>query len=154
MVDADTAYLASRGLRTLSVRLKQHEKNSIEIANWLAQRPEVAAVYHPALPDCKGHEFFKRDFTGCNGLFSFELKQELTQQQLENYLDNFTHFSMAFSWGGFESLILGYQPKDLRAIRKYESEGIKGTLFRLHIGLENVQDLQEDLLAGFERIKV
>ncbi|WP_077295270.1 cystathionine beta-lyase [Yersinia proxima] len=153
MVDADTAYLASRGLRTLGVRLKQHEKNSIEIANWLAQRPEVAAVYHPALPGCKGHEFYKRDFTGCNGLFSFELKEELTQQQLEAYLDHFTHFSMAFSWGGFESLILGYQPKDIRAIRRYECEGIKGTLFRLHIGLENVQDLQDDLTAGFERIK-
>ncbi|WP_145492683.1 cystathionine beta-lyase [Yersinia aleksiciae] len=153
MVDADTAYLASRGLRTLSVRLKQHEKNSIEIAHWLAQRPEVAAVYHPALPDCKGHEFYLRDFTGCNGLFSFELKEELTQQQLETYLDHFTHFSMAFSWGGFESLILGYQPKDIRAIRRYEGEGIKGTLFRLHIGLENVQDLQDDLTAGFERIK-
>lgn len=153
MVDADTAYLASRGLRTLSVRLKQHEKSSIEIANWLAQRPEVAAVYHPALPGCKGHEFYQRDFTGCNGLFSFELKEELTQQQLEAYLDHFTHFSMAFSWGGFESLILGYQPKDIRAIRKFEAEGIKGTLFRLHIGLENVQDLQNDLVAGFERIK-
>lgn len=153
MVDADTAYLASRGLRTLSVRLKQHEKNSIEIANWLAERPEVAVVYHPALPGCKGHEFYKRDFNGCNGLFSFELKEELTQQQLENYLDHFTHFSMAFSWGGFESLILGYQPKDIRAIRKYDAEGIKGTLFRLHIGLENVQDLQDDLAAGFERIQ-
>lgn len=153
MVDADTAYLASRGLRTLSVRLKQHEKNSIEIAHWLAQRLEVAAVYHPALPSCKGHEFYLRDFTGCNGLFSFELKEELTQSQLEAYLDHFTHFSMAFSWGGFESLILGYQPKDIRAIRRYEGEGIKGTLFRLHIGLESVQDLQDDLTAGFERIK-
>lgn len=153
MVDADTAYLASRGLRTLSVRLKQHEKNSIEIANWLAQRPEVAAVYHPALPSCKGHEFYLRDFTGCNGLFSFELKEQLSQEQLETYLDHFTHFSMAYSWGGFESLILGYQPKDIRAIRRYEGEELKGTLFRLHIGLENVQDLQDDLTAGFERIK-
>jgi cysteine-S-conjugate beta-lyase len=153
IVDADTAYLASRGLRTLGVRLKQHEKSSIEIATWLAQRPEVAAVYHPALPGCKGHEFYLRDFTGCNGLFSFELKEELTQQQLEVYLDHFTHFSMAFSWGGFESLILGYQPKDIRAIRQYKGEGIKGTLFRLHIGLENVQDLQADLVAGFDRIK-
>ncbi|CNK87768.1 cystathionine beta-lyase [Yersinia aldovae] len=153
MVDADTAYLASRGLRTLGVRLKQHEKSSLEIAQWLAQRPEVAAVYHPALPDCKGHEFYKRDFNGCNGLFSFELKETLSQQQLEAYLDNFTHFSMAFSWGGFESLILGYQPKDIRAIRKYDRADIKGTLIRLHIGLENVQDLQSDLAAGFERIQ-
>ncbi|CAM3299761.1 MULTISPECIES: cystathionine beta-lyase [Yersinia] len=152
MVDADSAYLASRGLRTLSVRLKQHEANGIDVANWLAQRPEVAHVYHPALPDCQGHEFYKRDFSGCNGLFSFELKHRLNQQQFENYLDNFHHFSMAFSWGGFESLILAYQPEDIKAIRKYEAIAHQGTLVRVHIGLENTQDLIEDLAAGFARI--
>ncbi|CNE47037.1 cystathionine beta-lyase [Yersinia nurmii] len=152
MVDADSAYLASRGLRTLGVRLKQHEANGIDVANWLAQRPEVAHVYHPALPDCQGHEFYQRDFSGCNGLFSFELKHRLTQQQFENYLDNFHHFSMAFSWGGFESLILAYQPEDIKAIRKYEATAPQGTLVRVHIGLENTQDLIEDLAAGFARI--
>ncbi|AKA38268.1 cystathionine beta-lyase [Yersinia ruckeri] len=152
MVDADTAYLASRGLRTLAVRLKQHAANGIEVANWLVQRPEVACVYHPALPDCKGHEFYKRDFSGCNGLFSFELKQRLTQQQLEVFLDHFQHFSMAFSWGGFESLILAYQPEDIKSMRKYETTLLQGTLVRLHVGLENTQDLIEDLAAGFSRI--
>jgi len=117
MVDADTAYMAARGLRTLSVRLKQHAHNGLRIAHWLAQRPEVAVVNHPALPDCKGHAFFVRDFTGASGLFSFILKQRLTPMQLEQYLDNFQHFSMAYSWGGFESLILANQPEEIAAIR-------------------------------------
>ncbi|HEJ8023941.1 TPA: cystathionine beta-lyase [Serratia liquefaciens] len=152
MVDADTAYMASRGLRTLGVRLKQHQQSSIEVAHWLAQRPEVAVVNHPALPGCKGHEFYLRDFNGCNGLFSFVLKQRLSDVQLAEFLDNFSHFSMAYSWGGFESLILANQPEELEAIRPAGGIDFSGTLVRLHIGLENVQDLIADLAAGFDRI--
>jgi cystathionine beta-lyase len=152
MVDADTAYMASRGLRTLGVRLKQHQQSSIEVANWLIGRPEVAVVNHPALPSCKGHEFYRRDFSGCNGLFSFVLKQRLSDVQLADYLDNFSHFSMAYSWGGYESLILANQPEELEAIRPAGGVDFSGTLVRLHIGLENVQDLIDDLAAGFERI--
>ena len=152
MVDADTAYMASRGLRTLGVRLKQHQQSSIEVAHWLAQRPEVAVVNHPALPGCKGHEFYLRDFNGCNGLFSFVLKQRLSDVQLAEFLDNFSHFSMAYSWGGFESLILANQPEELEAIRPAGGIDFSGTLVRLHIGLENVQDLIADLTAGFDRI--
>ncbi|MEZ2830552.1 cystathionine beta-lyase [Serratia liquefaciens] len=152
MVDADTAYMASRGLRTLGVRLKQHQQSSIEVAQWLAQRPEVAVVNHPALPGCKGHEFYLRDFNGCNGLFSFVLKQRLSDVQLAEFLDNFSHFSMAYSWGGFESLILANQPEELEAIRPAGGIDFSGTLVRLHIGLENVQDLIADLAAGFDRI--
>ncbi|KFK93511.1 MULTISPECIES: cystathionine beta-lyase [unclassified Serratia (in: enterobacteria)] len=152
MVDADTAYMASRGLRTLGVRLKQHEQSSITIAEWLAQRPEVAVVNHPALPSCKGHEFYRRDFSGCNGLFSFVLKQRLSDTQLADYLDNFNHFSMAYSWGGYESLILANQPEELAAIRPAGGVDFSGTLVRVHIGLENVQDLIDDLAAGFKRI--
>ncbi|WP_308381305.1 cystathionine beta-lyase [Serratia marcescens] len=152
MVDADTAYMASRGLRTLSVRLKQHERSSIEVANWLAARPEVATVNHPALPSCKGHEFYRRDFSGCNGLFSFVLKERLDDAQLAAYLDNFSHFSMAYSWGGFESLILANQPEELEVIRPAGGVDFSGTLVRLHIGLENVEDLIADLAAGFDRL--
>jgi len=152
MVDADTAYMASRGLRTLSVRLKQHERSSIEVANWLAARPEVATVNHPALPSCKGHAFYRRDFSGCNGLFSFVLKERLDDAQLAAYLDNFSHFSMAYSWGGFESLILANQPEELEAIRPAGGVDFSGTLVRLHIGLENVEDLIADLAAGFDRL--
>lgn len=152
MVDADTAYMASRGLRTLAVRLRQHQESSIRVANWLAARPEVAVVNHPALPQCKGHAFWKRDFSGSSGLFSFVLKQKLTPQQLSDYLDHFEHFSMAYSWGGYESLILANQPEELAQIRPVAGVDFSGTLVRLHIGLENVEDLIDDLAAGFGRI--
>lgn len=152
MVDADTAYVAARGLRTMGIRLKQHEQSSIKVAQWLSERPEVARVNHPALPSCKGHEFYVRDFHGCNGLFSFILKKRLSAEQLKHYLDNFHHFSMAYSWGGFESLILANQPEELDAIRPAGSVDFEGTLVRVHIGLENVDDLIQDLAAGFDRI--
>lgn len=105
MVDADTAYITSRGLRTLGVRLRQHHESSLKVAEWLAEHPQVARVNHPALPGSKGHEFWKRDFTGSSGLFSFVLKKKLNDEELANYLDNFSLFSMAYSWGGYESLI-------------------------------------------------
>ncbi|WP_305418514.1 cystathionine beta-lyase [Photobacterium leiognathi] len=152
MVDADTAYVAARGLRTMGVRLKQHHESSVKIAEWLSERPEVLRVNHPALSSCKGHEFFKRDFAGSNGLFSFILKRRLSDIELAEYLDNFHHFSMAYSWGGYESLILANQPEELNAIRPAGDVDFEGTLIRLHIGLENPEDLIEDLSAGFHRI--
>lgn len=153
MVDADSAYTTARGLRTLSLRLAQHEKSSIEIANWLAQRPEVKAVYHPALASCPGNAFFKRDFLGASGLFSFELYEKLTQEKLANFLEHFELFSMAYSWGGFESLILANQPEEIASIRPNISRNLTGTLIRIHVGLEAVEDLIADLTQGFERIK-
>ncbi|ACX82309.1 cystathionine beta-lyase [Aggregatibacter actinomycetemcomitans] len=153
MADADSAYITARGLRTLGIRLKQHEESSIKIAQWLTQQPEVKAVYHPALPSCPGHEFFKRDFLGASGLFSFELKQRLTQQQLEIFMNHFQLFTMAYSWGGFESLILYNQPEEIAKIRSNIQRKLEGTLIRLHIGLENVDDLIADLSAGFMRLK-
>jgi cystathionine beta-lyase len=154
MVDADSAYTTVRGLRTLGIRLKQHEENSIKVAQWLAQQPEVKAVYHPALPSCPGHVFFQRDFLGASGLFSFELKQKLTQQQLEAFMDHFELFTMAYSWGGFESLILCNQPEEIAKIRPNISRKLEGTLIRIHVGLEDVDDLIEDLNAGFKRLNV
>jgi len=154
MVDADSAYTTARGLRTLGIRLKQHEENSIKVAQWLAQQPEVNAVYHPALPSCPGHVFFQRDFLGASGLFSFELKQKLTQQQLETFMDHFELFTMAYSWGGFESLILCNQPEEIAKIRPNISRKLEGTLIRIHVGLEDVDDLIEDLNAGFKRLNV
>ena len=149
MLDADTAYMTSRGLRTLGVRLRQHHESSLRIAEWLAQ---VARVNHPALPGSKGHEFWKRDFTGSSGLFSFVLSKRLNDAELAEYLDNFSLFSMAYSWGGFESLILANQPEQIAHIRPDAEVDFSGTLIRLHIGLENVDDLQADLAAGFARI--
>lgn len=152
MLDADTAYMTSRGLRTLGVRLRQHHESSLRIAEWLAQHPQVARVNHPALPGSKGHEFWKRDFTGSSGLFSFVLSKRLNDAELAEYLDNFSLFSMAYSWGGFESLILANQPEQIAHIRPDAEVDLSGTLIRLHIGLENVDDLQADLAAGFARI--
>ncbi|SXF81080.1 cystathionine beta-lyase [Klebsiella variicola] len=152
MLDADTAYMTSRGLRTLGVRLRQHHESSLRIAEWLAQHPQVARVNHPALPGSKGHGFWKRDFTGSSGLFSFVLNKRLNDAELAAYLDNFSLFSMAYSWGGFESLILANQPEQIAHIRPDAEVDFSGTLIRLHIGLENVDDLQADLAAGFARI--
>ncbi|EMB9113061.1 cystathionine beta-lyase [Klebsiella quasipneumoniae] len=152
MLDADTAYMTSRGLRTLGVRLRQHHESSLRIAEWLALHPQVARVNHPALPGSKGHEFWKRDFTGSSGLFSFVLNKRLNDAELAAYLDNFSLFSMAYSWGGFESLILANQPEQIAHIRPDAEVDFSGTLIRLHIGLENVDDLQADLAAGFARI--
>ncbi|MDO9909778.1 cystathionine beta-lyase [Glaesserella parasuis] len=152
MVDADSAYVTARGLRTLGIRLKQHEESSLIVAQWLAQRSEVKAVYHPALPSCPGNAYFKRDFKGSSGLFSFELCKTLSDEELANFLDHFEIFSMAYSWGGFESLILANQPKEIERIRPAIERKLTGTLIRVHIGLEDVEDLIADLEAGLERI--
>lgn len=152
MVDADTAYMTSRGIRTLGVRLRQHHEGSLKVAEWLAQHPQVERVNHPALPGSKGHEYWKRDFTGSSGLFSFVLKKRLNDAEYEQYLNHFDYFSMAYSWGGYESLILANQPDELAEIRPAGGVDFSGTLVRLHIGLENVDDLIADLAAGFQRI--
>ena len=153
MVDADSAYMTARGLRTLGIRLKEHGERSLQIAEWLAKRPEVKSVFHPALPSCPGHAFFKRDFNGASGLFSFELHQKLSDEQLANFLDHFELFTMAYSWGGFESLILANQPSEIARIRPNIERKLTGTLIRIHVGLEAVEDLIADLEKGFERLK-
>lgn len=152
MVDADSAYMTARGIRTLSVRLKQHESASIQIANWLKTRPEVKEVYHPALSDCLGHEFYLRDFSGSSGLFSFELHKCLTEAETAAFMDHFSLFSMAFSWGGFESLILCHNPQEIAKIRPNITRTLTGSLIRVHIGFENAEELIEDLARAFERI--
>ena len=149
-ISPDDAYLGLRGLRTLDVRLRQHEKNSLEVAKWLADRPEVDHVRHPALESCPGHEFYKRDFTGGNGLFSFVLKTS-NPRATTALLDGMKHFSMGYSWGGFESLILANEPKSFNSLRTVANPHFSGTLIRLHIGLEDVEDLIADLDAGLER---
>ncbi|ASO29046.1 cystathionine beta-lyase [Vibrio anguillarum] len=149
-VSPDDAYLGLRGLRTLDVRLRQHAQNSLAIAHWLAEQPEVDHVRHPALETCPGHEFYQRDFTGGNGLFSFVLKSSDTKATTA-LLDGMQHFSMGFSWGGFESLILANEPKSFDSLRTVAHPHFAGTLIRVHIGLEDVDDLIADLKAGLER---
>jgi cystathionine beta-lyase len=145
---ADDVYAASRGLRTLGVRLKQHEQNALQVAHWLAQRPEVETVRHPAFADHPGHQQFKRDFSGSNGLFSFVLKQG-SQQQVAAFIEGMQHFKMGFSWGGYESLITA--TFNVQALRQASHWPYSGPLIRLHIGLEDPEDLVADLAAAFTR---
>ncbi|WP_261835389.1 cystathionine beta-lyase [Vibrio ishigakensis] len=149
-VSPDDVYLGLRGIRTLDVRLKQHQESSLKVAKWLASRPEVDHVRHPGLETCPGHEFFKRDFTGGNGLFSFVMKSQNTKATTA-LLDGMNLFGMGYSWGGFESLILANEPRSFNSLRTVANPNFTGTLFRLHIGLESVDDLIKDLEAGFAR---
>ncbi|MGD6858390.1 MAG: cystathionine beta-lyase [Enterobacteriaceae bacterium] len=151
-IDADTAYIAIRGLRTLKLRLKQHERSSIKVAKWLSKRPEVLKVNHPALSNFEGNKIFKRDFNGSNGLLSFIFKKRLKKKELSLYINKFKYFKIAYSWGGYESLILPIQPKEMAILRPINKLKFKNTIIRLHIGLENVDDLIEDLSNGFNRI--
>ena len=145
---ADDAYTALRGLRTLAVRMQQHQQSALTVANWLENRPEVDTVLHPALPSHPGHAIFQRDFSGSNGLFSFVLKQG-SQQQVEAFIEGMSHFKMGFSWGGYESLVTATMK--VQNLRTASNWPYSGPLIRLHIGLEHVDDLLEDLTAAFTR---
>jgi cystathionine beta-lyase len=143
-VSPDDAWLGSRGLRTMAVRLKQHEESALKIAHWLKERPEVGLVLHPALPDCPGHDIWKRDFKGSSGLFSFELK-DTSPSSREAIVDSLEHFGIGYSWGGYESLAIPVDP--MRTVSKAPAQN----LIRLHIGLEDPDDLVADLRNAFEQ---
>lgn len=147
---ADDVYLAARGLRTLGVRLAQHQRNTLQVIEWLAQRPEIETILHPALPQHPGHDLFVRDFSGSNGLFSFVLKQG-DLAAVTAFVEGMQHFKMGFSWGGYESLVLANL--DVQALRTATKWPYKGPLIRLHIGLEDPTDLIADLSAAFERLQ-
>ena len=142
----DDVFLALRGLRTLAVRLAQHHRSALDMARWLATRPEVVRVLHPALESDPGHTIWKRDFTGASGLFSIVLKPA-PQKSVDALLDAVTLFGMGFSWGGFESLVIPFDCAPYRSATKWAPGG---PTLRLHIGLENVEDLKSDLERGFE----
>lgn len=141
----DDVFLALRGLRTLSVRLAQHHKSGLEMARWLTGRPEVIGVLHPALESHPGHAIWKRDFTGASGLFSIVL-QPKPQAAVDALLDTVKLFGMGYSWGGFESLVIPFDCAPYRTATKWAPGG---PALRLHIGLENVEDLKADLARGF-----
>jgi len=146
----DDVYLGQRGLRTLAVRLKQHWKAGVALAEWIARRPEVERVLHPALPGDPGHAIWKRDFTGACGLFGVVLKEGITERALGAMIDGLELYGIGSSWGGFESLIVPFDPRETRTATKWPH---KGPCFRIHAGLENVEDLIADLEAGFERLR-
>src|SRR3954453_6349280 len=145
----EDVFLCLRGLRTMALRLKEHEKQALEIARWLAKRPEVERVLHPALETYPGHEIWKRDFTGSSGLFSIVL-QPCSEAALAAMLDGLELFGMGFSWGGFESLIIPFDCASYRTATQWKPAG---PALRLHIGLEDLDDLKADLDAGFARLR-
>jgi cystathionine beta-lyase len=146
-VGPDDIYLGQRGLRTMAVRLKQHQATAMRLAEWLRARPEVERVLHPALASDPGHAIWKRDFKGSSGLFGVELKP-CSKEAVAAMLDGLQLFGMGWSWGGYESLIV---PAHIhRTATRFEP---KGALLRIHAGLENPDDLIADLDAGFERLK-
>ena len=144
-VSPDDAWLGARGLRTMGIRLAQHHQSGLKIAVWLAGQPQVARVLHPALPGDPGHTLWARDFTGASGLFSFVLNggDDAARAAL---IDSLQLFGIGFSWGGFESLVVPSDPQ--RSAVPWTAEG---PLVRLHIGLEDPDDLIADLAQGLER---
>ena len=146
-VGPDDAALGSRGLRTLDVRLRQHQAGGLEVARWLETHPAVARVLHPALPSCPGHDLWQRDFRGASGLFAFVLAGGSDADRAA-LIDGLDLFGIGFSWGGFESLALPVDPAPIRTATRWQAEG---PLVRLHIGLEDPADLIADLKRGLDR---
>lgn len=148
-ISADDAWLAVRGVRTLPVRMPQHARHALQISEWLQARPEVARVYHPALPSDAGHALWKRDCTGSNGMLSAALR--LSHEQARVFVDSLRLFSIGFSWGGFESLVQLVDAPTLTAHRYWQGDG--DSVVRLHIGLESPDDIIEDLAQALERAR-
>jgi cystathionine beta-lyase len=140
----DDAWLASRGLRTLGVRLKRHEENALKVAHWLADQPKVGRMLHPAFESCPGHEFWKRDFNGSAGLFAFALKGGDSDAR-DRFVDRLEMFGIGYSWGGFESLVTPADP-----VRTASNPDWGGPLVRLQIGLEYPDELTADLSRALE----
>jgi cystathionine beta-lyase len=148
-LSSDDAFLALRGLRTLAVRLERHTQSALTIARWLQDRPEVDEVIFPALPGSRGHELWKRDFTGACGLFGVMLKP-VAKARVDAMLDGMRLFKMGWSWGGFESLII---PANVQRAKRTIRWDAPGPYLRLHVGLEDAQDLIADLEDGFARLR-
>ena len=144
----DDAWLGLRGLRTLPTRLEQCARSALEIATWLEQRDEVRTVLHPAFTDTPGHEFWMRDFRGAAGLFSIVLGP-VTRNSFVEMIESFQHFGLGYSWGGFESLVLPFNPTD----RSNQLDPSRGVGLRLSTGLEYHGDLISDLETGFGRLE-
>ena len=145
---SDDCFLGLRGLRTLAVRLARHQASGIKVAEWLRTRPEVREVIHPALPGSRGHELWKRDFAGATSLFGMVLNP-VAKERIDAMLDGMRLFSMGWSWGGFESLMIPIYPERVRTASRWD---VGGPSLRLYIGLEDPDDLIADLGDGFARL--
>ena len=146
---SEELYLALRGLRTMKLRLRQHAENALKVAKWLEKRKEIQRVYHPALPGDPGHKIWKRDFAGANGLLSI-LLQPSSKAAVRSFVDSLTLFPIGSSWGGYESLL---QPQYLKSMRVALPWTEKGMLLRLHVGLEDPEDLIADLEQALDKFR-
>ncbi len=144
----DDCYVGLRGLRTLGVRLRRHQEVGLALARWLGARPEVSRVLHPALPNDPGHALWRRDFSGASGLFGGVL-EPVSDQAVAAMLDGLELFGMGYSWGGYESLAIPTEPHKMRAVSEWDP---RYPCLRIHAGLEDADDLIEDLERGFERL--
>lgn len=143
----DDCSLALRGMKTLAVRLKHIEQAALDLAGWLAERPEVELMLHPALPSCPGHEIWKRDFTGSTGVFSFVFKPDFSKEQVLAFVDNLELFEIGYSWAGVTSLAVAY---DFHSIPGRPDYGFR--IVRLNIGLEDADDLKRDLMQALKKM--
>lgn len=148
-VGPDDVNLALRGIRTMGVRLARHQESALKVAQWLEGRDKVARVLYPALPSHPQHALWHRDFTGASGLFSFVTKAA-PFEAVKAMLDDLSFFALGYSWGGFESLAMTVDPRKIRSATNWDEPG---HLVRLHIGLEDPNDLITDLEKGFERFR-
>ncbi len=147
-VAPDDVYLGLRGLRTLSVRLERHQQNTVEVLNWLKDQPQIEALRYPALESDPGHAIWKRDFTGASGLCGFTFVSGTTAEQAHAFLDALTLFGLGYSWGGFESLAI---PVRLKGMRTVETIDPDLQSVRLHIGLEDPEDLIRDIEQALQK---
>jgi cysteine-S-conjugate beta-lyase len=145
----DEVTLALRGLRTMELRLREAERQALALAHWLAARSEVLRIIHPAMPDYPGHAIWKRDFSGSSGLFSIVLKPA-SEAAVAAMLDGLALFGLGFSWGGYESLVIPFDCAKYRTATKWAPGG---QALRFSVGLEDIEDLKEDLDRGFERLR-
>lgn len=150
-VSSDDCSLVLRSLPTMKLRYEAHDRSALELARWLKSRPEIAAVLHPALPDCPGHEFFERDFTGAGGLFSIVFDKQYSPAQIDTFVEALAYFAIGWSWGGANSLAMPYNIKPMRTPGSWPHDGV---LVRLYIGLEETGDLRDDLERALQGLGV
>jgi cystathionine beta-lyase len=146
-VSADDAYLVMRGLPSMKLRFDAHDAGARKVAAWLKARPEITTVLHPALPDCPGHDIWRRDFSGAGGLFSVLFDARYTEEQTDRFVDALELFGLGYSWGGANSLVMPYR---VQAMRRNWQDG--GVLVRFNIGLEDTDDLIADLEQALAKL--
>ena len=146
----DDCYLAARGLRTMPVRLERQYHSGLIVAEYFAKQPEVEAVLHPAMPGCPGHALWKRDFLGACGLFGVVLRSDIPHSVRDDLINHLELYGIGASWGGYESLVMPFDPRTIRSTNAWEK---RGPCFRIHVGLEDPDDLCADLGQAFNAIR-